>query len=112
MNELNHTYSGDSALDDEIGIRERARRIDFQSQTCKGKLIVFEGVDGASKSTSLEHAYKYIKSKGIKVEKIDMLFPELRQLFYHRNYADDHTRALRGIVDQTSIGICALGDRL
>ncbi|QOS76722.1 hypothetical protein JNUCC31_17935 [Paenibacillus sp. JNUCC31] len=102
----------DSILERDDDIRARASKVQFSVPKYKGKLIVLEGVDGAGKSTSLEFIYEFLKCKGITAHKIDMLSPEFRKLSSHRLYADDHTRALTGEIDQTAIAISAMGDRL
>ncbi|MFJ5828298.1 hypothetical protein [Streptomyces sp. NPDC093089] len=89
-----------------------APTIDFAEPFYPGKLIVFEGVDGSGKSTSLRNAADYLENRGIPVEVLDLLSPSCRQLPYFRTYADDPTTALRGEIDQASLGIVCLGDRL
>lgn len=95
------------------GIIDRARKVNYQKIHTLGKFIVFDGVDGAGKSTSIELASKFLSVEGIEHECIDLLSKEFRSLSMHRHYADDHTRSLdcRGS-DQPSVGIAALADRL
>jgi dTMP kinase len=77
-----------------------------------GKLISFCGVDGAGKSTSLEIAAKYLEKLGVNYLAVKMPSSAARSLSYFRTYAEDHTTAIRGIVDLPSLCIVLLGDRL
>lgn len=86
--------------------------VDFQAPTYPGRLIVFEGVDGSGKSTSLGLVAEYLEAQGTAVERLDLLSPGCRRLDYFRAYADDPAAALRGGSDQTGVGILCLGDRL
>lgn len=89
-----------------------APTIRFRDQPYSGKLIVFEGVDGSGKSTSIQMAAEYLEESGVPAEILDLLSPNCRQLPYFRRYADDPTSAVRGETDQPSLGIVCLGDRL
>jgi dTMP kinase len=86
--------------------------IHFWEPSYPGRLIVFEGIDGSGKSTSLAAAAEYLGSRGLPVETLDILYPESRRLPYFRTYADDSTTAIRGEVDQPSLGVVCMGDRL
>lgn len=104
------------ALDPSVLLRDGtdivSPTIDFARQPHPGKIIVFEGVDGTGKSTSLRNAADYLEERGIPVEVLDLLSPNCRQLPYFRAYADDSTTAIRGEVDQPSLGMVCLADRL
>jgi len=86
--------------------------VNLKPQNLDGKLLSFCGVDGAGKSTSLEIAAKYLEKLGVNYLAVKMPSSAARSLSYFRTYAEDHTTAIRGIVDLPSLCIVLLGDRL
>ncbi|MER5642194.1 hypothetical protein ABT095_35295 [Kitasatospora sp. NPDC002227] len=84
----------------------------FQPQPGPGKLIAFEGVDGAGKSTTIEVVAGLLEAAGVPFERVDLLSPQARRLPYFRRHAQDPTTARRGEGDQPALGIVCLGDRL
>ncbi|MER5642196.1 hypothetical protein ABT095_35305 [Kitasatospora sp. NPDC002227] len=90
----------------------RAPRVEFAETGRPGRLIVFDGVDGSGKTTALKATAAYLADRGLPVEIAGLLSPECRELPYFQRYAVDPTSALRGEVDQPSLAVVCLGDRL
>ncbi|MGV1772289.1 hypothetical protein ACQZ6B_19075 [Agrobacterium vitis] len=100
-----------SILDEDYAPAQNLK-IPFSELQFRGRLIVFEGIDGSGKSTSLQSAHDYLENNGIAVEKLDLLSPFCRQLPYFRSYADDTSTAFDGTLDQPALGLVCLADRL
>lgn len=49
----------------------------------KGKLIVFEGIDGSGKGTQTKKLFNFLKDKDIKTELFE--FPFIVKLFWKRS---------------------------
>ncbi|MET9092793.1 hypothetical protein ABZX72_11930 [Streptomyces cyaneofuscatus] len=90
----------------------QARPVSFRPPIGPGRLIAFEGVDGAGKSTSLALAAEILEAAGVPFEQVDLLSPECRRLPYFRRHADDPVATSAGPGDQPSLGIVCLADRL
>lgn len=88
------------------------RRVSFRPPIGPGRLIAFEGVDGAGKSTSIALAAEILGAAGVPFEQVDLLSPECRRLPYFRLHADDPVGTSAGSGDQPSLGIVCLADRL
>lgn len=90
----------------------RAPVIPFSQPDYDGRLVVFEGVDGSGKSSSLALAADHLLRRGVDVVSTDLLSPECRRLPYFRAYADDPASVFTGRSDQLGVALVCLGDRI
>jgi len=77
-----------------------------------GKLLVFEGVDGAGKTTVLTEAQSYLRERGIATYTTKMPSNRVRQMDVFRGYLDSHDDAIRRQISVFALTTLISGDRL
>lgn len=77
-----------------------------------GKLIVFEGTDGAGKTTLARQAHAFLQSKGYACVAVKMPSDRVKSTDLFSNYDNSNNPTTRQLINLTNLTIFVTGDRL
>ena len=78
----------------------------------KGKLIIFEGIDGSGKTTLIKLLMEQLKSKGQNVTYLKMPSERMKNLKVFNDYDNSLNNDVRNTINLTNLTIMVSGDRL
>jgi dTMP kinase len=87
-------------------------KINWQSHTYPGKLIVFDGIDGSGKTSLIDYFSKFLDQKGISNIKTKTPTDDVRNMWSWRAWSDGSYGVDRKDIHGFGLSVIAFGDRL
>ena len=88
------------------------RKFELRKNDFGGLLIVFEGIDGSGKTTSIKFLQQYLNKNGYDSVYVKMPSDRMISLKIFQDYDNSVDDATRNMIDLTNLTIMVSGDRL